>query len=72
MVNYYVDNYIQDDILNNKHNYLFFDIAENTIDMLNKKCDFILSKQSLDWLPYKLEYKEFVHIYVKTFYFKKF
>lgn len=72
MVNYYVDNYIQNDILNNKHNYLFFDIAENTIDTLNKKCDFILSKQSLDWLPYKLEYKEFVHIYVKTFYFKKF
>ena len=72
MLNYYVDNDIRCDILNNENNYLFFDIVENTIDRLNKKCEFILSKQSLRWLPYKLEYKESVHIYIKTFYFKKF
>lgn len=72
MINYYVDELIRQDILDNKNNYLFFDISENNTKALDKKCDFILSKQSLNWLPYKLEYKEFVHTYIKTFYFKKF
>lgn len=71
MTNYYIDDFVKQDILNNKNNYLFFDISENTIEALDKKCNFILSKQALEWLPYKLEYKEFIHIYTKTFYFKK-
>ena len=72
MINYYVDDILKKDILSNSNNYLFFEISENTIKELDKKCAFILSKQALSWLPYKLEYKESVHIYTKTFYFKKF
>lgn len=58
-------------ILNNKYQYVFFDISECTEKNLENKCDFILAKQSLAWKPLTLQYKHNVHTYIKRFYFKK-
>lgn len=57
-------------ILNSK-DYVIFKISECTEKALEEKCSFIMSKQYLNWLPLKLEFKKNVHVFTKTFYYKK-
>ena len=57
-------------ILNSK-DYVIFKISECTEKTLEEKCNSILNKQHLKWLPLKLEFKRNVHVFIKTFYYKK-
>ena len=58
-------------ILNEKWNYLTFDISECTEKALNKKCEFILNCQKINWKPLKLKHKRNINVYIKTFYVHK-
>ena len=40
-------------------------------EALDKKCEFILNCQKIDWKPLKLEHKRNVNVYIKTFYIHK-
>ena len=60
-----------DTIFNEKWNYLTFDISECTEEALDKKCEFILNCQKIDWKPLKLEHKRNVNVDIKTFYIHK-
>ena len=68
---YYEDKNFVLEILSRKDLYLIFEISECTLEKLNEKCEFILSKQSIEWKPLKLIYKHNVHTYIKTFYIKR-
>lgn len=68
---YYEDEETAKKILSESWNYLTFQISECTEKALNKKCDFILKCQSVDWKPLLLEYHESVRVYTKYFYIHK-
>lgn len=69
---YYEDYDFVQEVKENKYSkYLLFTIAECTESALEEKCNFILSKQGLNWKPLYLEYKTHIKIYEKVFYFEK-
>lgn len=68
---YYTDKNFAQTVLNESWNYLIFQISEGTEEALNKKCEFILKCQKVQWKPLLLEYKDHIKIYTKFFYIKK-
>jgi len=70
-ITYYTDKNFAQTVLNESWNYLIFQISECTEEALNKKCEFILKCQKVQWKPLLLEYKDTIKIYTKFFYIKK-
>ncbi len=60
-----------DKVFNEKWKYLIFSITECTEETLNKKCEFILKCQAIEWKPLIQIYKRNVHMYEKLFYIEK-
>lgn len=63
------DNFI-DEVLQSDC-YAKFNISENTLELLDTKCNIIMDKQGLDWKPLLLEYNTGIKMYNKVFYYKK-
>lgn len=51
--------------------YAKFIISENTLEALEDKCDKIMQNQKLEWKPLKIERLEFIRMYNKIYYYKK-
>lgn len=51
--------------------YAKFIISENTLEALEDKCNKIMQCQKLDWKPLKIERLEFIRMYNKIYYYKK-
>ena len=70
-ITYYENENYANQILKESWKYLTFQISECTEEALNKKCNFILKCQNIDWKPLMLEYHENVRVYTKYFYIEK-
>ena len=70
-ITYYENENYANQILKESWKYLTFQISECTEEALDKKCEFILNCQKIDWKPLKLEHKRNVNVYIKTFYIHK-
>lgn len=51
--------------------YAKFIISENTLELLEDKCNKIMQCQKLEWKPLKIERLEFIRMYNKIYYYKK-
>ena len=60
------------EVLNNKDKYLTFEISENTPELLEIKCEQIMSHQSVQWKPLAIKKMNFVNIYIKIYYITKY
>ena len=60
------------EVLNNKDKYLTFEISENTPELLEIKCEQILSRQQVQWKPLATKKIDFVNIYTRLYYINKY
>lgn len=59
-------------IWNNKDKYLIFEISENTPELLETKCEQILSRQQVQWKSLATKKIGFVNIYTRLYYINKY
>lgn len=60
------------EVLNNKDKYLTFEISENTPELLETKCEQIISRQAMEWKPLAIKKMNFVNVYMKIYYITKY
>lgn len=55
----------------NSEQYAKFIISENTLELLADKCNKIMQNQTLEWKPLFIERLDFIRMYNKIYYYKK-
>lgn len=55
----------------NSEQYVKFTISENTLELLDDKCNKIMQNQTLEWKPLFIERLDFIRMYNKIYYYKK-
>ena len=60
------------EVLNNKNRYILFEVTENTLEALDKKCQQIMSFQQVNWKPLVTKKMNSVNVYVRIYYINKY
>lgn len=69
-----INRYEDQDTINmilNSEQYAKFIISENTLELLEDKCIKIMRNQKLEWKPLLIERLDFIRMYNKIYYYKK-
>lgn len=69
-----INRYEDQDTINmilNSEQYAKFIISENTLELLEDKCIKIMRNQTLEWKPLLIERLDFIRMYNKIYYYKK-